>query len=404
MALTDTAIRKAKPADKPQKLTDGGGLYLLLNPNGSRWWRWDYRFAGKRKTLSMGTYPDTGLADAREKHAAARKLLAVGVDPGIQRKAERAAGAESGATSFAAIAEEWFATRHDLADTTRNKIRWMLDDLALPWIGARQIGELEPPDVLAVLRRVESRGHLETAQRLKSICSLVFRYAVATGRAKRDPTSDLRGALKTPKTRHHASITDPAEVGELLRAVEGFRGTFSVLCALRLAPLVFVRPGELRKAEWSEFDLDEGMWVIPAERMKMREKHFVPLSKQAVAILRDLQALTGRHKLVFPGGRRPTEPMSENAVTAALRRLGYDGDTMTGHGFRSMASTLLHERGYNPDWIERQLAHAERNRVRAAYNYAQHLPERKRMMQEWADYLDNLRSGAKIVPFERQLA
>lgn len=397
MALTDITIRRAPLPEKPKKLADSAGLYLLLSPSGARWWRFDYRFAGKRKTLSMGTYPETSLADARARRDDARKLIQAGVDPGAQRKAEKAAGKEQATNSFAAIAEEWFAGRQDLAETTRGKVRWMLSDLAFPWIGSRPIGELEPPDVLAVLRRVESRGHLETAQRLKSICSQVFRYAVATGRAQRDPTVDLRGALKTAKTRHRASITEPLKVGELLRAIDSYGGTLPVRCALQLAPLVFVRPGELRKAEWGEFDLEEGMWVIPGERMKMRERHFVPLSRQAVAILQELQPLTGRGRLVFPGVRRYTEPMSDGTINAALRRLGYDKDAMTGHGFRSLASTLLHEQGYNADWIERQLAHAERNSIRAAYNYAQHLPERRKMMQAWADYLDALRVGGKVV-------
>jgi len=267
-----------------------------------------------------------------------------------------------------------------------------------PWIGSRPVGAITAPELLAVLRRLEALDKLETAQRVKQICGQVFRYAIATGRAERDPAADLRGALKTKKTRHHAAITDPVKVGELLRAINGFSGSLVVASAMKLAPLVFVRPGELRKAEWSEFDLDHAEWRIPAERMKMRAMHLVPLSEQAVAILRELQPLTSHGRYVFPSIRSPRDPMSENTVTAALRRLGYTGNEMTGHGFRGMASTLLHEQGWNTDVIERQLAHAERNRIKAAYNHAEYLPGRRKMMQAWADYQDNLREDRNVIP------
>lgn len=296
------------------------------------------------------------------------------------------------------------AGRGNLADSTRVKLHWLLESFAFPWIGARPISDITAPELLAVLRRVESLGKLETTQRLKRVCGQIFRYAVATGRAERDPSADLRGVLKTGKVRHRASITDPAKVGELLRAMDGFAGSLVVACALKFAPLVFVRPGELRKAEWAEFDLDAGEWRIPAERMKMRQPHLVPLSHQAVAILRELYPLTGSGRYVFPSIRSMARPMSENTITVALRRLGYTGDEMTGHGFRSMASTLLHEQGWPSDVIERQLAHAERNKVKAAYNYAEHLPQRRKMMQAWADYLDGLKGGGKVIPIKRPRA
>lgn len=401
--LTDTAIRKAKTADKPLRLTDSAGLYLLVNPNGSRWWRLDYRHNGKRKTLSMGTYPDTGLADAREARDKARKLVAAGIDPSELRRAERVAGAERAANSFAALAEEWFAKQaRGMAPATVEKTRSMLDSLIFPWIGNRPITEIEAPDILALLRRIEERGAHETAHRTKQRCGQVFRYAIASGRATRDPTTDLRGALTPVKVEHRPAITDPTSIGELLRAIEGYTGGFVVRCALRLAPLVFVRPGELRKAEWAEIDMDAAVWRIPAERMKMREAHTVPLAPQAVAILRELHPLTGAGRYVFPGARSPRIPMSEAAVNAALRRMGFDKATMTGHGFRALASSRLNELGWAPDVIERQLAHAERNKVRAAYNRAQYMEERQRMMQAWADYLDGLRTGADVVPFKRQ--
>lgn len=403
MPLSDTAIRKAKPGPKAIKLADGGGLYLLLNPNGSRWWRFDYRFGGKRKTLSMGTYPDTGLADARERLAEARKLVAADVDPGEARKAAKAAGSERAANSFAVIAAEWLAKQAPgMAPATLEKARWTFDDLVNPWIGARPVAEIEPPEVLKLLHRIEARGKIETAHRTKQRIGQVMRYAIATGRALRDPTADLRGALTPAQVRHRPALTDPAKVGELMRAIDGYPGGLVVRCALQLAPLVFLRPGELRQAEWAEFDLDGALWRIPAARMKMREEHIVPLPVQAVAILRELQPLTGGGRYVFPGHRSRQRPMSDAAINAALRRMGYDKDTMTGHGFRAMASTRLNEMGFAPDVIERQLAHAERNKVRAAYNRAQYLAERTRMMQAWGDYLDGLRAGGEVVPFKRK--
>ena len=403
MPLTDTAIRKAKPGTSPRRLTDERGLYLLLNPNGSQWWRWDYRHAGKRKTLSMGTYPDTGLKDAREKREAARKLLAAGVDPGDVRKAEKAAGEERAANNFAFIAEEWLARQSPrMAAATLEKARWTLDDLVNPWIGSRPITEIDAPEMLKLLRRIEERGAHETAHRTKQRCSQIFRYAIATGRAQHDPTAALRGALAPVVSTSRAAITDPLKMGELLRAIDGYTGSFVVRCAMKLSPLLFVRPGELRQAEWTEIDLDGARWNIPAEKMKMRAEHLVHLSSQAVAILRELHPLTGRGKYVFPGERSASRPLSDGTINAALRRLGFDKDTMTAHGFRAMASTRLNEMGWAPDVIERQLAHVEKNKVRAAYNRAQYLGERIRMLQAWADDLDGLRAGGKVVAIKRK--
>lgn len=305
------------------------------------------------------------------------------------------------ANTFQAVADEWMAQQKPkMAKATYDKAMWMLADLVYPWLGKRPISEIDAPELLAVLRRIEERGANETALRTKQRCGQIFRYAIATGRAKHDPSGDLRGALAPPVTKSRAAITDPQKVGELLRAIDGYSGSFSVICALRLAPMLFVRPGELRHAEWAEFDLDQGLWRIPAEKMKMRDEHLVPLPDQALAILRDLLPLTGPDGYLFPGERSASRPMSENTVNAALRRLGYDKDTMTGHGFRAMASTRLNELGWSPDVIERQLAHAERNKVRAAYNRAQYLPERQKMMQAWADYLDGLKAGGTVVAFK----
>lgn len=404
MALTDSGIRKARPIDKPKKFADGGGLYLLLNPNGSRWWRYKYRFGGKEKLLSLGTYPETSLADAREKHAAARKQLQAGIDPVAHRKAEKAAGAERAANSFALIVEEWLAKQTGkMSSATYDKARWMFDTLVTPWIGNRPVSDIDAPEMLRLLQRIEERGAHETAHRTKQRCGQIFRYAIATGRAKHDPTADLRGALTPVAVKHRAAITDPAKVGELLRAIDGYSGSLVVRTALRLAPLLFVRPGELRQAEWAEFELDHGQWRIPSHKMKMRDEHIVPLPSQAIEALRELEPLTGRGRYVFPGERNRQLPMSDAAINAALRRMGFDKDTMTGHGFRAMASTRLNEMGWPADVIERQLAHAERNKVRAAYNRAQYLTERRKMMQAWADYLDGLKAGGKVIAIKSGL-
>ncbi len=405
MPLTDTAIRAAKPQVKASKLFDGGGLYLEVSPAGGKWWRWKYRYGGKEKRLSLGVYPDVSLKSSREKRDAARQQLAAGIDPGQARKAAKLA--QAGAESFEAIAREWHAKfSPGWVASHGDRILQRFEKDLLPWLRNRPIVEIKAPELLSVLRRIESRGALETAHRVMQNCGQVFRYAVATGRAERDVTSDLRGALPPPKEKHLASIVEPKRIGALLRAMDSYEGFFVTKCALRFAPLVFVRPGELRKAQWPEIDLDKGEWRIPAERMKMREQHIVPLSRQAVEILRELDPLTNRGisakpdaaRYVFPGAQSRERPMSENAVLAALRRMGYTKDEMTGHGFRSMASTLLHEQGWNHQVIERQLAHAERNAVSAAYNFAEHLPERRKMMQAWADYLDALKASADVIP------
>ncbi|MCG9095184.1 tyrosine-type recombinase/integrase [Laribacter hongkongensis] len=403
MPLTDTACRNAKPADgdKPIKLSDGLGLHLLVNTTG-KYWRLAYRFGGKQKTLALGVYPAVSLKDVRERRDEARKLLASGIDPGEARKAQKAAGSLNAANSFEVIAREWHGKFLPTWTTSHaDKIMRRFERDVFPWLGSRPVAEIDAPALLAVLRRIESRGAIETAHRAMQSAGQVFRYAIATGRAQRNPAADLVGALAPAIKQSFPTITDPTKIAELLRAIDGYQGTLPTLCALRLAPLVFVRPGELRKAEWSEIDLDGSTWIIPAERMKMREKHVVPLSEQAVAILRELHPLTGDGRYVFPGARTNGRPMSENTINAALRRLGYDKDTMTGHGFRHMASTLLNEQGWNRDAIERQMAHAERNQVRAVYNYAEYLPERRKMMQAWSDYLDALKAGTAAKPLLR---
>ena len=371
--------------------------YASVPPTGARLWRFRYRHNGNARMLSLGAWPAVTLADARQRRDEARKLVAQGIDPSAARKATK----DADALTFEAIAREWLE-RQDLAPATAKKHHWLLERHVLPVLGAKPISSITAADVLGMLQGLEARGLLETAGRARSQVSVVFRHAVATLRTPGDPTVALRGAIKTPKVTHHAAITEPLKLGDLLRALHAYRGGFVVASALKLAPLLFVRPGELRDAEWSEIDLDAATWCIPAHKMKMRASHIVPLSSQAVAILRELQALTGRGQYVFPSPRTSGRPMSENAVTAALRALGYDGDTMTAHGFRSTASTLLHEQGYPSDVIERQLAHKEGNAVKDAYDRAQHLPERIAMMQAWSDYLDALRKGADMVLFKRR--
>jgi integrase len=395
MPLTDAAVRNASPRSKSYKLSDARGLYLEIAPSGGKWWRLKYRFGGKEKRLSLGVYPDVGLKDAREKRGSARKQIAAGIDPGEVRKAEKASSGERDANSFEVVAREWhgkftptWAPCH--AKTTLDRL---VRDV-FPWLGARPIGQIKAPELLAVLRRVESRGALETAHRVKTICGQVFRYAVATGRAERDTAADLKGALPPAKKTHLAAVTEPAKVAELLRAIDGFQGSFIVKSALRLSPLVFVRPGELRQAEWEEIDLDAAEWNIPASRMKMKEAHLVPLSTQAVEILRELHALTGGGRYLFHCHRSTARPMSNNAINAALRRMGFEKDEMTGHGFRAMARTILDEvLQFRPDFIEHQLAHAVRDPNGRAYNRTAHLAERRKMMQVWADYLDGLKAG-----------
>lgn len=406
MALSDTAIRKARPGDKPMKLRDGGGLYLLVRPDGARWWRFDYRrpITSKRNTLSLGVYPHVGVADAREKLLAAKKLLAAGIDPGQQRKAERAVSADRAANSFAAVAEELLTQRaQKLAKGSAVRERRLLEKDLAPYLGDLPVADITAPVLLAALRKVEARGAIETAHRARVLAGQVFRYAIATGRAERNPAADLIGALAQPKGGHFASLTEPKDVAPMLRALHGYFGTPAVMAALKLAPLVFTRPGELRRARWADIDLEAGEWRYVAS--KTETQHIVPLAIQAVEILRDLHPLTGRGEYVFPGLRDRKRPMSENAVNAALRRMGYDGDTMTGHGFRAMARTILDEvLGFRPDFIEHQLAHAVKDPNGRAYNRTAHLAERKKMMQAWADYLDALRTGGNVVAIRAEAA
>lgn len=401
--LTNITIKNAKPGPKPQRMFDGGGLYLEVSPAGGKLWRLKYRFEGKEKRLALGIFPTITLAEARDLREAARKQLAFGTDPALPKKeakAERLVQKET----FELIAEEWFSKyQHTWAENTAETIISRLRKDIFPYIGARAIREITASELLAVVRRIESRGAVETARRDLQKCGQIFRYGIATGRAERDVAADLQGAIAPPKKRHFASIHDPKEIGALLRAIEGYQGSLITRCALKVAPLTFVRPGELRHAEWTEIDLDGAEWRIPAARMKMREKHIVPLSRQALEVLRELHQLTGSGSYVFPGERSRSRPMSENTVLAALRRLGYEKGEMTGHGFRSMASTILHEQGWQSEVVERQLAHGDRNKIRAAYNFAQHLPERRRMMQAWADYLDALREGVPGATEGRQL-
>jgi integrase len=404
MALTDTAIRSAKPGDKSLKLADEKGLFLLIHPNGSKYWRQKYRYNGKEKTLAHGVYPDVGLKDARERRDAARKLLADGIDPGENRKVQKSAKVERAANSFEVIAREWFAkNRESWAVSHADKIIARLENDVFPWLGGKAIAEITAPDVLSVLRRIEGRGTNDTAHRAKSNISQVMRYAIATGKADRDPCPDLRGALPPLRHDNFASITEPAKVAELLRAMDAFSGTFVVKSALLLAPMLFVRPGELRKALWADIDLDKAEWRYFVTKTKT--EHSVPLASQAVAILKDLHALTGHGANVFPG-RDPQKPMSEAAINAALRRMGYDTKTeITGHGFRAMARTILHEELHQkPEVIEHQLAHKVPDSLGTAYNRTKFLKERKAMMQIWADYLGKLKAGAEVIPLHGSAA
>ena len=404
MALTDTAIRNAKVTDKAFTLTDERGLSIQINPNGGKWWRLRYRFEGKENMLSLGTYPDVGLKEARERRDAARKLLADGINPSQQRKATKMAREGLLANSFEVICREWLEhKRSNIEEAQYLKALARLEKDVFPWMGGRPIAEISAPEVLTVLRRIDARGARYTAHKVKSEISQCFRYAIATGRAERDPCPDLKGAIPTPKTENRPAITDPKEAGELLRAIDGFKGTFVVRCALLLGPMLFVRPGELRKAKWEDFDLEKGEWRYFINKTKSH--HLVPLATQAVATLRELNALTGHGQYVFPG-RDPKLPMSDAAVNAALRRMGYDTKTeITGHGFRSMARTILHEElDIKPEVIEHQLAHQVPDTLGTAYNRTKFLKERKAMMQIWADYLDKLKTGAEVIPLRGNTA
>jgi len=400
--LSDSKIRKAKPQQKRVTFFDGGGLFLLVTPTGGKLWRFKYRFTKKNKLLSFGAYPEISIAVARQQREEARRLLANGIDPGEVRKAQKAADIAA-SENFEIVAREWHEKfKHRWTPGHADTLMKRLEREVFPWIGSRPIGEVKAPDLLSVIRRVESRGTLDTAHRVKFLAGQVFRYAVATGRAERDPSADLKGALPPKNKGHLAAITDPKEAAGLLRAIDGYQGSFIVKCALQLSSLFFVRPGELRSAEWSEFDLDKGIWSIPAEKMKMRQAHIVPLSRQAIEVLKSLKPLTGHSRFVFPSGRTSLRQMSNNAILAALRRMGYEKDEMTGHGFRAMARTILDEILFvRPDFIEHQLAHAVRDPNGRAYNRTAHLEERKKMMQLWSDYLDGLKSGAKVVPFSK---
>lgn len=392
--LNNNQIKSLTPKEKNYVIADDRGLFLEVTASGNKCWRFRYTYKGKQNRMSLGIYPEISLSDARKKRDELRVQLANGIDPQEKRRQEKALTDEK--YHFETIAREWhrkFKSRWTEGHAELTLAR--LENNIFPYLGKTPISEITPPKLLEVLRLIEKRGALETAKRVRGICSMVFRYAIACGLAERDSAQDLQGALTPPKSKHLASITDPKKVGQFLRDIAECKAHFTAYCALQLAPLVFVRPGELRHAEWEEIDFEEKIWRIPAHKMKMRSTHLVPLSLQAINILSELKPLTGEGKYVFPSIRSRTIPMSENTLTVALRRLGYSGQEMTVHGFRSMASTLLNELGWNRDAIERQLAHCERNSVRAAYNYAEFLPERKRMMQAWADYLEELKNNVE---------
>jgi len=400
MSLSELKVRNAKAKEKFYKMTDGDGLYLLIAETGRKLWRFRYRFEGKEKLLALGKYPEISLLDARRRRDDARKLLANGVDPGAVRKAQKQSKIEDTET-VEVIAREWHEKfKSTWTEGHADKLRRCLERDVFPWIGTRPIKEIKAPELLTVLSRVESRGVLEGAHRVRGICNMIFRYAVATGRAERNPAQDLIGSLPPVKEKHLAAIIEPKKVRELLLAIDGYSGSYVVKLALQLSPLVFVRPGELRHMEWEEVNFENDLWSIPAEKMKMREPHLVPLSRQAKKILEELNKLTGTSKYAFPSGRTYDRPMSNNAVLAALRRMGYTKDEMTPHGFRAMARTMIDEvLQIRPDFIEAQLAHRVSDPLGRSYNRTHHLNERRKMMQTWADYLDGLKAGAKVIPF-----
>ena len=399
MALSDVQIRKAKPRAKPYKLSDGGWLYLVVAPSGSKLWRMAYRFAGRERLLSLGAYPQLSLKDTRTKRDEAKALLAAGIDPGQARRQEKIANATTTAATFQALADEYLdrLKREGKAPATLAKVTWLLS-IVLPKLGARPIVQITAAEVLGVLKPIEARGNLETVKRARSTIGAIFRYAIATARCDSDPTTALKGALMAPRVTHRAAILDPVALGGFLRAVDAYKGQPSTMAALQLLPLVFTRPSELRMAAWAEFDLDRALWAVPASRTKMRREHVVPLARQTLAVLKRLQTITGNGRLLFPGLRSVERPISENTVNVAMRAMGYGQDDVCGHGFRATASTLLNESGkFSVDAIERALAHQDINAVRRAYARGEHMKERVDMMQWWADNLDKLRSGGEVI-------
>jgi integrase len=409
MPLTDTAIRNAKPRERNYKLADGGGLYLLITPPGGKLWRLKFRADGREKKLAIGSYPEIGLGDARKRRDEAREQLAAGKDPSREKQREKVRSRLQADNTFAGVAAEYCEKRKrdghkGWAPATAVRSEYLLG-LLNKTIGRMPITEIEAADVLGALRKVEGKGNHESAKRMQQLASAVLRYAVATARLVSDPTRDLRGALTAPKVTHYGAITDPGRVGELLRAIDGYEGQGIAKFALQLAPHVFVRPGELRHAEWGEIDLEKAVWAIPASKMKMRKAHHVPLSRQAVDLLQQIYAITGPSGYVFPSIRTRLRPMSENTINAGLRRLGYASGEMTAHGFRAMASTLLNESGkWSTDAIERGLARGDTDKVRAAYHRGAHWEERVKMAQWWSDYLDVLRDGSDILQFGKRPA
>ncbi len=391
MQLTDTYIKSIKPLEKPKKYFDGGGLFLYVPPTGNKFWRLSYRFDKKAKLLSLGEYPTVSLKEARARREEAKKLLAKDIDPSEHKKAIKSERIAEAQNSFKNIALEWHETRMtEFSSKHRSSTLSRLNKYLFPAFGKKAITKIEAQDILAVVRPIEQANMVKTAQILVQMTGQIFRFAIATGRAKHNIAADLKGALRTHKTVHRASITNPQRLKKLLNDIDSFKGYVPLMCALKLAPLVFVRPSELRCATWDEFDFEKKEWRIKAERMKMKQLHIVPLSSQALEILHELREATGNGTYLFPSPKSDTRPMHDETMIHALRKMGYPKEEMSVHGFRSIASTLLNELGYNRDWIERQLAHGERDDVRAAYNYAQYLPERRHMMQEWTDYLTAL--------------
>lgn len=402
MPLTVKGIEGLKAKEKLYRVADSKGLCLEIPPKGNKRWRYRYRFEGKSKMVSLGVFPDVNLAKARNKRDAMREVLADGIDPAVHIKSQKAHTDDEG--TFEAIARSWFEKfRHKWIDATANRKMRRLESHVFPLIGSVPIEKVDAPQIRKVLLRMQSLEKIHSGHRIRSLIGEIMRYCVAMGLATYNPCPDLIGVLPPSEVKHRAAITDPDEIGALLRAIDSYESPIT-RCALKLAAMTFVRPGELQHAEWSEVDLDKKEWRIPAEKMKMKRAHIVPLSRQAVEVLTELEILTGHGRYLFPSVRTSQRPMSNNTVLSALRNMGYGKDQMCGHGFRSMASTNLNELGFNPDHIERQLAHAERDRVRDAYNHAQYLPERRKMMQSWSNYLDGLRDKGKVVPLKKKSA